>query len=224
VNSFGGEGKTYLAVEAGRWLQRAGMLKRVCFVGYAGFQGTDPVALAVSTLGSMLGESLLDAKAATAALRKTPTLLILDNFETLGEEPLKELLDAAVGLSEAGTSRVLITTRTDDLHHPSFPTQESNLFRYLLLQGLGEEDALDWFQALMRLPPEPQVPLPHRDALRSLFSKVGFHPLSVGMLARGLKTRRIAEMGERLEALLTQTGSALPRHRRPGALEGASVY
>jgi hypothetical protein len=68
------------------------------------------------------------------------------------------------------------------------------------------------------------VPLPHRDALRSLFSKVGFHPLSVGMLARGLKTWRIAELGERLEALLTQTGCALPRHRRTGALEDASVY
>jgi hypothetical protein len=137
VNGFGGEGKTYPAVEAGRWLQRAGMFKRVCFISYAGFQGTDPVALAVSRLGRTLAESLLDAKAATAALRKTPTLLILDNLETLGEEPLKELLDAAVGLSEAETSRVLITTRTDDLHHPSFPTQESNLCRYLLLQGWG---------------------------------------------------------------------------------------
>jgi tetratricopeptide (TPR) repeat protein len=79
----------------------------------------------------------------------------------------------------------------------------------LLLRGLGEEDALDWFQALMRLPPEPQVPPPQREPLRSLFTKVGFHPLSVGMLARELKMRRIAELGERLEALLAQTGSAL---------------
>jgi tetratricopeptide (TPR) repeat protein len=79
-----------------------------------------------------------------------------------------------------------------------------------LLQGLGEEDALDWFQALMRLPPEPQVPLPQRDALRNLFAKVGFHPLSVGMLARALKVQRIAELGERLEALLaTEKGNPL---------------
>jgi tetratricopeptide (TPR) repeat protein len=209
VNGFGGEGKTYLAQEAGRWLQRAGMFNRVCFVAYAGFQGTDPVGLAVSTLGSTLGESLLDANAAAAVLRKTPTLLILDNLEALGGEALKELLDAAVGWSEAGTSRVLITTRADDLRHPSFPTQESNRCRYLLLRGLGEEDALDWFQALMRLPPQPQVPPPQREPLRSLFAKVGFHPLSVGMLARELKTRRIAELGERLEALLAQTRSAL---------------
>jgi hypothetical protein len=210
VNGFGGEGKTYLAQEAGRWLQRTGMFKRVCFVGYAAYQGSDPVGLAVSTLGSTLGESLLDAKAATAALRKTPILVILDNLEAIEDERLKELLDAAVGWSEAGTSRVLITTRSDDLRHPDFPTNESNLCRYLLLWGLAEEDALDWFQALMRLPPEPQVPPPHPDALRSLFAKVGFHPLSVGVLSRELKARRIAELGERLEALLaTEKGNPL---------------
>ena len=210
VNGFGGEGKTYLAQEVGRWLQRTGMLKRVCFVGYAAFQGSDPVGLAVSTLGTTLGKSLLDIKAATAALTYTSTLLILDNLEALAPEPLKELLDAAVGWSEAGASRVLITTRSDDLRHTGFPTKESNLCRYLQLQGLGEGDALDWFQALMRLPPEPQVPLPQRDALRNLFAKTGFHPLSVGMLARELKFRRIAELGERLEALLaTAEGNPL---------------
>lgn len=56
----------------------------------------------------------------------------------------------------------------------------------------------------MRLPPEPQVPLPERDALRDLFAKVGFHPLSVGMLSRALKVQRIAELGERLEVLLAR--------------------
>jgi tetratricopeptide (TPR) repeat protein len=204
VNGFGGEGKTYLAQEAGRWLQRTDMFKRVCFVGYAAFQGSDPVGLAVSTLGTTLGESLLDAKAATDALGKTSTLLILDNLEVLGEETLKELLDATAGWSEAGASRVLVTTRSDDLRHSGFPAKESNLCRYLLLQGLAEEDALDWFQAPMRLPPEPQVPLPYRDALRNLFTKVGYHPLSVGMISRELKFRRIAELGERLEALLVK--------------------
>jgi hypothetical protein len=71
-------------------------------------------------LASTLGENLLDAKAASAALGKSPTLLILDNFEALAGEALKELLDAAVGWSEAATSRVLITTRADDLGHRAF--------------------------------------------------------------------------------------------------------
>ena len=38
ISGFGGQGKTYLAVEAGLWLQRTGMFKRVCFVDYAAFQ------------------------------------------------------------------------------------------------------------------------------------------------------------------------------------------
>jgi hypothetical protein len=204
VNGFGGEGKTYLAQEAGRWLQRTGMFKSICFISYVAFQGRDPVGLAVSTLGTELGESLVDTNAAMAELTNTPTLVILDNLEALGEETLKELLDAAIRWSEAGTSRVLITTRSDELRHPGFPTKESNLCRYLQLQGLAEEDALDWFQALMNLPPEPQVPLPQGDALRNLFAKVRFHPLSVGMLSRQLKVRRIAELGERLEVLLAR--------------------
>jgi tetratricopeptide (TPR) repeat protein len=72
----------------------------------------------------------------------------------------------------------------------------------LPLQGLAEDDAIHWFQALMRLLPEPLAPLPEREPLKGLFAKVGFHPLSVGMLARQLKFRRIAELGERLEAFL----------------------
>src|SRR5271156_6465109 len=71
-------------------------------------------------------------------------------------------------------------------------------------------DTFDWFQAVMPLPPEPQAPLPHREALRNLFARVSFHPLSVGLLARALKMQRIAELGERREALLaTANGNPL---------------
>jgi tetratricopeptide (TPR) repeat protein len=202
ITGFGGQGKTALAEEAGRWLPRTGMFLHACFIGFASFQGCDPVGLAVSTLATVIGQSLLDAAAVTDALTQTPTLLILDNLEALDTEALDELLSAAVAWSEVGASRVLITARTNNLRHAGYPTEGSNRCRYLVLQGLDPDDALDWFQALMRLPPEPQVPLPEREPLKALFAKVGFHPLSVGMLARQLKLRRIAELGERLEALL----------------------
>jgi hypothetical protein len=110
VHGFGGQGKTALAEEAGRWLSRTGMFARVCFVGYANFQGVDPVGLAVSTLATVLDRTLLDANAATIAFTEAPTLLILDNVEGLAEEPRHELLDAAAAWSEAGNSRVLLTT------------------------------------------------------------------------------------------------------------------
>jgi len=39
LSGFGGQGKTYLAQEAGRWLLRTGMFRGVVFVDYADFQG-----------------------------------------------------------------------------------------------------------------------------------------------------------------------------------------
>jgi tetratricopeptide (TPR) repeat protein len=205
ITGFGGQGKSYLAAEAGRWLQRTGMFRRVCWVRYAAFQGIDAVGWAVSTLGTVLEQNLLNTAAATPALRAEPVLLTLDNLESLGVEPLRELLDAAKNWSEAGNSRVLITTRRPDLDHSAYPATGSNRHRYLTLEGLSAEDALDYFQKLMKLSPEPQVPPPKRDALLALFAQVQFHPLSIGLLAQQLKFRRIAELGERLEQLLQDT-------------------
>jgi hypothetical protein len=65
VSGFGGQGKTYLVQEAGRWLYRTGMFEKVCFVDYAAFQGVDAVALAVSTLATVLDKSLLDVSVAS---------------------------------------------------------------------------------------------------------------------------------------------------------------
>ncbi|BDI17456.1 hypothetical protein ANSO36C_32580 [Nostoc cf. commune SO-36] len=205
VSGFGGQGKTYLVQEAGRWLHRTGMFEKVCFVDYAAFQGVDAVGWAVSTLATVLEQSLIDAKAATQALRNQATLLILDNLETLPPEPLRELLTVAKEWSETEKCRVLLTTRTPDFHHPDYLTEGSRKHISLPLRGLGEEDALAYFQSLIKLPPAPTFEPPKREVLLKLFKLVDFHPLSIGLLARELKTRRPAELGQRLEALIAQT-------------------
>ncbi|MBW4484117.1 MAG: CHAT domain-containing protein [Tildeniella torsiva UHER 1998/13D] len=206
ISGFGGQGKTYLAQEAGRWLHQTGLFERVCFVDYAAYQGQDPVSYAVSTLATVLGQSLIDASAATAQLRQTATLVILDNLEALEPGPQRALLDAAKPWSEAGHSRVLLTTRQPDLAHPDYKTEGSRQHICLPLRGLGSEiypnDALDYFAALRALPPAPATPPPDRAALVKLFALVDFHPLSMGLLGRQLKTRRIAEVGQRLAELL----------------------
>jgi len=66
----------------------------------------------------------------------------------------------------------------------------------------------------MKLPPAPIAPAPKRAALIELFDWVKFHPLSIRVLAQQLETRRPAELGERLEALL---GDA------PAEGDGASI-
>ncbi len=208
VVGFGGQGKTFLVQEAGRWLRATGMFSRVCFVDYASFQGTDAVGLAVSTLGTVLDQSLVDADAATGALRQTATLLILDNLEALSADSLRGLLDVAQGWSQAGRCRVLLTSRQPDFGHAGYKTEGSREHICITLRGLGSEaypvDALNYFQALMKLPPAPSVSAPSREALVNLFKLVAFHPLSIGLLAPQLKDRRPAELGQRLESLLAE--------------------
>ena len=206
ISGFGGQGKTALAHEAARWLVRIGQFEAAVFVDYSRVQVADAVPVAVSHVGSVLGVSLLDAAAAREALRRTPTLVILDNLETVAEGPLHELLDAAREWSEAGGSRVLLTTRAPELRHPDYRNEGTLLHRRIVLAGLGSrlspDAALEWFAELRKLPPPPGVPVPAREALVGLFDLVRFHPLSLRVLAQQLKTRRATELGPRLEQLL----------------------
>ncbi len=218
VHGFGGQGKTYLAQEAGRWLLDTGLFDRVCLATFAGFQGLDPVGLTLSALSQVLDLSLLDADAATEALAGTRTLLILDNLESLiqtddsGNEDrtrLDALLDAARHWSEAGASRVLCTTRTPDLAHAAFPTDGDARCRYLKLRGLHPQDAWDWYLSLLRQAAAPPRWPVGRDELLALFQRVANHPLSIGLLVETLKDRPIAQVRTRLEALLADGGGPL---------------
>jgi tetratricopeptide (TPR) repeat protein len=217
LNGPGGQGKTALAAEAADWLQRTRMFGRVCFISFATFRGADPLGHAVAALANALDETLFNAKAVTAALERRPVLVVLDNFEAIEtgplqslirDESLKEALDAAAGWSEAGASRVLITTSgtrlRSQLRHPKWNPEVSESCRDLPLQGLAEADAIALSQAISVPPPDPSRTLPAREELRGLFIRVGFHPLAVSILSREAKTRSIAELAARLDALLIE--------------------
>jgi len=77
--------------------------------------------------------------------------------------------------------------------------------RSLELSGLEKEDAVAYFQSLMKLPPEPQRVPPQRQKLLELFEMVQFHPLSIGLLANQLKVRSATALGQRLEVLIAET-------------------
>ena len=115
------------------------------------------------------------------------------------------LLDLAKVWSEAGNSRVLLTTRAADLQHPDYPNQGSLKHIPLPLRGLSEGDALDYFQSLIKLPPEPQFGLPPREGLLELFGLLDYHPLSLGLLAGQLKQRRALEVHQKLAQLVADT-------------------
>ncbi|MCP4698174.1 MAG: tetratricopeptide repeat protein, partial [Gammaproteobacteria bacterium] len=221
ITGFGGQGKTYLAIEAGRWLLRAGMFQRACIVSYADFQGVAPADLAVTALAAVLEQNLIDADAATEALAKIPALLILDSLEFLPEKVLSILLDRAVQWSEAGESRVLLISRMPDFHHAAYPAAGSPKHRQLQLKGMEKAAALAWVNAIIRLPPAAQAELPVRAELLKLFWQVGFHPLSIALLAEQLKTCRPTELSLRLEELLTAEPADKKNHPLIASLLGA---
>ena len=210
ITGFGGQGKTELAMEAGRWLLRTGMFECAVFIDYSAVQSEDALSIAVSTMSAVLEESFTDAESATKALAQMPTLVILDNLEAISPDALGELLAAAVDWSKAGDSRVLLTSRIPDLNHPDYRIEGTRIHRRIPLEGLGSadypDDALEWFGELSKLPSadeSDQVSPPERNELIRLCDRVGFHPLSIAVLAQQLRTRTARDLGKRLEQILS---------------------
>ena len=100
---------------------------------------------------------------------------------------------------------MLLTTRAADLQHRDYPNQGSLKHIPLPLRGLSEGDALDYFQSLIKLPPERKFELPSREGLLELFKLLDYHPLSLGLLAGQLKQRRALEVHRELAQLVADT-------------------
>lgn len=181
ISGCDGQGKTELAIEAGRWLYRTNMFKQVCLISYAAFQSVDVVGFAIKTLEKVFNQNLGDVETTTQALQKQPTLLILDNLESLEEmipyssrhaaekevtsddsffpesenldkgEILQQFLKVVKKWSEAGQTRVLITMRQPNFSHYE-SVMEGNLeHQSLSLSGLTEQDAGLYFQQCLKL-------------------------------------------------------------------------
>ncbi len=174
------------------------------FYQFCGFSGCRSCELCGECVGDGVGyQSYGWGGVATRALREQAVLVILDNLETI--KTPQALLDLAKSWSEAGNSRVLLTTRADDLQHPDYPNQGSLKHILLPLRGLSENDALDYFQSLIKLPPEPKFELPRREGLLELFNLLDYHPLSLGLLVGQLKQRRALEVHRELAQLVADT-------------------
>jgi len=204
ISGFGGQGKTYLASELARWLLQKHWFERAVFVSYQAFQGVDAVGLAVSCCAEVCQVSLLDADAVTAQLSQCPTLLILDNVESVTGTELQKLLSVAAQWSEIGETRVLVTTRPDIAVHPQFPHAGSHQHRVLPLDGLRADnvvnDAVNYLQQLLALPPAYKLRATYNETARLLWV-VKNHPLSIQLIAQLLRTTRWETVEARLREL-----------------------
>jgi len=85
--------------------------------------------------------------------------------------------------------------------HSAFPTAHSERHRLLHLAGLRPDDAVNYLQRLLRLPPEKKVRAKYDDFVRLLWV-VRNHPLSIPMIAQALRTQRLETVEARLRELM----------------------
>ncbi len=205
ISGRGGQGKTYLAIEAGQWLYRTRQFKKIYFIDYTSFFGVDAIGLVVKTLAKKLNKNLETAGAVTHLLQETPTLLILDNVEIIPPKSRQALLEIATVWSEIEGCRVLLTSGIANFEHPDYPINNDLVHQSLPLSGLAEEDALTYCRHLLTAVLPPQEPFPERDELLNLLKHIVFHPLSIHVLAQALKYYRPIELENDLQALQIKT-------------------
>jgi tetratricopeptide (TPR) repeat protein len=223
LHGFGGQGKTTLAADAGRWFHRTGRFPGgAAFVSFEHGGSLQQLCSWVAQAVSGDPDALLGAADPVARvgelLREHPALLILDNFESaLGSAPLlptdelRAVLDAVwswAGGAEAARrrgdeaqsgSRVLITTRDTNVGDVRF--RPSRLCRHVPLGGLARDDALQLAAAVLD---DHGIA---RDAIRleeltELVENLGGHPLSLNLALPHLRDMAPAALAEGFEKLL----------------------
>lgn len=188
LHGFGGQGKTSLATQAGAWLTRTGLFQQALFLSVEQGGGLE---LAVAEFGhALLGQDFNihegEPLAAIAhALARTPTLLVLDNCESilpggdaaLPPADLTALLDAAALWAGQGGSRLLLTTRDTSFGHDAYAPGAACL--HLPLAGLAGEEALELAGQILE---DRGIDRPGRAALLELLGFLGGHPLSLQLV------------------------------------------
>jgi tetratricopeptide (TPR) repeat protein len=229
VRGQGGEGKTALAAELARWLVRSQQVKRAAFVSVELCSHKDAVLDA-------LGRQLVGADYSAAkyenpeqailpierALREQPTLLVIDNMESvllppylespelLSEEAaleLQEILALAERLLRVGETRIVFTSR-EALPAP-FDAQRQ---RWELRQ-LGKADAVALIERSLAAGESSAATCAgagasaleaRREEIEALVDAVQGHARTLALLAPELRRRGVAATQAALLELMEQ--------------------
>jgi tetratricopeptide (TPR) repeat protein len=245
VRGQGGEGKTALAAELARWLVRSQQLRRAAFVSVELCSHKDAV---LDALGRQLvGADYSAAKYESTeqallpierALREQPTLLVIDNMESvllppyletpelLSEEAaleLQEILALAERLLRAGETRLVFTSR-EALPAPF----DANSQRWELHQ-LGKTDAVALIERSLAAGESSAATAAgageaaleaRREDIEALADAVQGHARTLALLAPELRRRGVAatqaalvELMEQLQQQVAQLPADDPRRR-----------
>lgn len=220
IRGSGGMGKTALAAELTRWLVRSNRFERAAFVSVEP-QNVQDVRGVLDVIGRQLTPKYTVAQYKTLdeallpverALRDHPTLILLDNLESVlpdsagvnpaGAADVTELLDLCAKLLKASTNTRLLFTSREVLPKP-FDTNTVELGR------LHKDEAIQLVEKVMarqgwQPPASDDARTPAE--IEALVNAVNCHPRALVLLAREVKdgvgytTQHIAALMGKLEA------------------------
>lgn len=238
ITGQGGEGKTTLAAEFARWVLRSQQLRRVAFVSVERYGHLDAVidAIGRQLVGATYSRAAhADVEAALhpieKILREQPTLIVLDNLESILEPPWEledasakdsalsaladdsrrqgqAILDLATRLSRHGQTRLLFTSRE------ALPAPYQ---RHLPLEQLDTRDAVRLVEAALQ---SEQAVSPgasyqeHQEDIAELVRAVHGHARTLALLGPSLRALGV----QATRAQLTDLMADLER-RHPGQRE-----
>jgi tetratricopeptide (TPR) repeat protein len=231
----GGAGKTTLAVELARWLVRVGRFRRAAFISLEQYTEARGV---LDSLGRQLlpeGESwsvaqFPDMKQALQpverALRDRPTIIVLDNMESvlpdhtgnlppdlqqLQEEQITGLFGLCQQLLAASpATRILFTSRE------SLPMPFDNRGREISIGALTREDAIKLVGEVMKqegLIPKADDPGGDPQEITDLVEAVNRHARALVLLAREVSHRGVRTTTESLHQLMEELNRKYPNDR-----------
>jgi len=230
VRGQGGAGKTTLAVELARWLVRARWFRRAAFVSLEEYSDARGVL-------DSLGQQLLPENYSVAefkdlkealqpverALRDSPTIIVLDNFESLLPsadatdssaitESREEILKLAQELLNADPSTRIVFTSREPL-----PSPFDHARRDVRLGALARTDAIALVSEVMKqegLEPKADDPGGTPKEIEELVDAVNCHARALELLARELAKQGVRATTENLHRLMADLDRRHPGDRR----------
>ncbi len=232
VRGQGGEGKTALAAEFARWMVRSHQVRRAAFVSVE----TDGNALAV--LGAIGGQLVGEEYSPTAfdnlenamlpverALREQPTLLVVDNMESVllppyletpealseqADHELKAILALCERLLKAGDTRLVFTSRE------ALPGQFGAPRHRRELHGLDRHDAVKLVERALNADVGAGAGTAldaARESIEALVDAVNGNARALALLAPELRSRGVAATREALVELMATMEQRFPGSR-----------
>lgn len=240
VRGQGGEGKTVLAAALGRWMVRSHQVRRAAFVSVEGLEkniaetvldklGGQLVKRGFSTQADCHGDPEKALLEIEGALREQPTLLVMDNMESvllppflaaetheaLAEESRAELtavLALCERLLKVGETRLVFTSRE------ALPAPFDGARQRPELHRLGREDAVKLVERVLDAegdgpPGDSRLLDARREAIEQLVDAVHCRARTLALLAPALRSRGVEATHESLVELMAEMETRFPGSR-----------